>query len=433
MSHNEEVKARACQLLSEFKGDRYAYGAGALERAGKLVRGLGRRALVVANHSAWLRPTVNQVLASMKDAGVELAYDGVVPGSRPNSPSDDVYRIALYILQHRPDCVVAVGGGSTIDATKAAIVAACFAGVSPDLEEYYGTDLVTRRLAATGLELIPMLAVMTAAGSGAHLTKYSNVTDYYQNQKRLLIDDAITPPAAAFDYSVTASSPRSLVLDGAFDGLSHCLEVFYGASQESFEKVSRIACTGIELLVTGMELALEDPGSPECMEALGLGTDLGGYAIMVGGTNGAHLNSFSFVDVASHGRACAVMNPYYTVFFAPAIERQVRLIGDIFSRHGYIADDLDRLKGRELGLAVARGMQALSLRMGFPTTLEQLPGFTEEHIDRALKAAKNPQLESKLRNMPVPMTADDVDEYMGPVLRAARRGNLTLIKNMPMN
>jgi len=78
-------------------------------------------------------------------------------------------------------------------------------------------------------------------------------------------------------------------------------------------------------------------------------------------------------------------------------------------------------------------MQALSLRMGFPTTLEQLPGFTEEHIDRALKAAKNPQLESKLRNMPVPMTADDVDEYMGPVLRAARRGNLTLIKNMPMN
>ena len=177
MSHNEEVKARACQLLSEFKGDRYAYGAGALERAGKLVRGLGRRALVVANHSAWLRPTVNQVLASMKDAGVELAYDGVVPGSRPNSPSDDVYRIALYILQHRPDCVVAVGGGSTIDATKAAIVAACFAGVSPDLEEYYGTDLVTRRLAATGLELIPMLAVMTAAGSGAHLTKYSNVTN----------------------------------------------------------------------------------------------------------------------------------------------------------------------------------------------------------------------------------------------------------------
>ena len=38
------------------------------------------------------------------------------------------------------------------------------------------------------------------------------------------------------------------------------------------------------------------------------------------------------------------MNPHYTVFFAPAIERQVRLIGDIFSRHGYIADDLDRLK-----------------------------------------------------------------------------------------
>ena len=78
-------------------------------------------------------------------------------------------------------------------------------------------------------------------------------------------------------------------------------------------------------------------------------------------------------------------------------------------------------------------MQALSLQDGLPHHPRAASGFTEEHIDRALKAAKNPQLESKLRNMPVPMTADDVDEYMGPVLRAARRGNLTLIKNMPMN
>ena len=51
---------------------------------------------------------------------------------------------------------------------------------------------------------------------------------------------------------------------------------------------------------------------------------------------------------------------------------------------------------------------------------QQLPRFTEEHIDQALKAAKNPQ-QSKLRSMPAPMTADDVDECMGPVLRATRR------------
>ncbi len=55
-------------------------------------------------------------------------------------------------------------------------------------------------------------------------------------------------------------------------------------------------------------------------EALCLATDLGGYAIMLGGTNGGHLTSFSLVDILTHGRACALMNPYYTVFFAPAVE-----------------------------------------------------------------------------------------------------------------
>jgi alcohol dehydrogenase len=52
------------------------------------------------------------------------------------------------------------------------------------------------------------------------------------------------------------------------------------------------------------------------------------------------------------------------------------------------------------------------------------------HVARALTAAKNPQLESKLRNMPVPLSAGQVDEYMGPVLRAAVSGDFSLIRNM---
>ncbi|MGE5571812.1 MAG: iron-containing alcohol dehydrogenase, partial [Bacteroidota bacterium] len=165
-------------------------------------------------------------------------------------------------------------------------------------------------------------------------------------------------------------------------------------------------------------------------EALGLATDLGGYAIMVGGTNGAHLTSFSLVDIASHGRACAVMNPYYTVFFAPAVERQLRVVGDIYKRYGYITADLDRLSGRELGVAIAEGMVDLSKRVGFPTTLSEIPGFTDEHIERAMAAAKDPQLDMKLKNMPVPLSASLVEEYMRPILLAAKTGDFSLIKNM---
>jgi len=152
---------------------------------------------------------------------------------------------------------------------------------------------------------------------------------------------------------------------------------------------------------------------------------------MIGGTNGGHLTSFSLVDILSHGRACAITNPYYTVFFAPAIEEPLRLLGRIYKNAGLTQADIDSLSGRELGVAVAEAMIALSKRIGFPTTLDEVEGFTEGYIERALTAAKDPQLKMKLQNMPVPLTAEMVDEYMGPILEAAKDGDLSRIKNVP--
>jgi hypothetical protein len=75
-------------------------------------------------------------------------------------------------------------------------------------------------------------------------------------------------------------------------------------------------------------------------------------------------------------------------------------------------------------------MMKLSEAIGFPQTLEEVPGFSAEHIQRALAAAKSPQLKMKLENMPVPLTAEMVDRYMGPILQAARTGDLQRIKNV---
>ncbi len=151
---------------------------------------------------------------------------------------------------------------------------------------------------------------------------------------------------------------------------------------------------------------------------------------MVGGTNGGHLTSFSLVDILSHGRACAIMNPYYSVFFALAIERPLRVVGKIYQEANLTNADVEGLRARELGVAVAEAMFELARRVGFPTGLGQVDGFGPHHIDRALAAAKNPQLKMKLQNMPVPLTAEMVDEYMRPILEAARDGDLSLIKNV---
>ncbi|NLG78290.1 MAG: iron-containing alcohol dehydrogenase [Firmicutes bacterium] len=426
----ENLKARARELLRGFKGDGYAFGLGVLDKVGEFASGFGNGALVVANRGDWFRHVVDAVLESLSKRGVRLAGDRIVPDAAPNAPREDVYRITTYVLQFRPDCLIAVGGGSTIDAVKAANVLASLGEYEPEIDPYFGTGQVSAVLAKTGKKLLPMVAVQSAASSGAHLTKYSNVTDPVAGQKKLIVDEAIVPSRAVFDYAVTKSMPKGMTLDGAFDGIAHCLEVFFGIGPQKYDLAREIAEVGIELAVANMERVIEDPKSDEVREALGLATDLGGYAIMVGGTNGAHLTSFSLVDIASHGRACAVMNPYYTVFFAPAVERQLRVVGDIYKRYGYITADLDRLSGRELGVAIAEGMVNLSMRVGFPTTLSEIPGFTDEHIERAMTAAKDPQLDMKLKNMPVPLSASLVEEYMRPILLAAKTGDFSLIKNM---
>ena len=193
------------------------------------------------------------------------------------------------------------------------------------------------------------------------------------------------------------------------------------------KQVSKIAVEAIRLVVKYLPRVLANPQDAEGRLALGLATDLGGYCIMIGGTNGAHLTSFSLVDILSHGRACGLMNPYYTVFFASAIEEPLQhgwkhLPGSrLYPRQTWMS-----LHGRALGTAVAQAMIAFEQANGFPSRLMDIPGFTDAHIERALAAAKNPQLKMKLENMPVPMTAETVDEYMGPILLAAKTGDLNL-------
>ncbi len=363
---------------------------------------------------------------SLESAGVVVV--GKIQGARPNAPQEDVFRLARELQELSPQVIIVIGGGSNIDAAKAAGVLAVLGG---DINNYFGTGRVTEALARARKSLTPLVAVQTASSSGAHLTKYANVTDLGTGQKKLIVDEAIIPPKAVFQYDVTTSMSPDFTADGASDGIAHLVEVLVGAVGRGFyQRVEEVARVGLRLIVNHLAQAVAEPDDLAAREALGLGTDLGGYAIMIGGTSGGHLTSFSLVDILSHGRACAIMNPYYVVFFAPAIEEPLRLIGEIYREAGLTGVNTDALSGRGLGMAVAEAMVALSERVSLPTALGEVQGFTDGHIERALRAAKDPQLKMKLQNMPIPLTAEMVDEYMRPLLEAARDGDLTRVKNV---
>jgi len=418
-------KARA--LLHEFKGDFYLAGPGVLADVGGRVIAAGQKAALVRGSFAGSDGFVEIIKDSLSRSGVELVAE--IKGARPNCPREDLFRITDELKKADPDVVISFGGGSTIDAVKAAEV---LMTLDDPVDGYFGVGLVTEALKDSGKSLLPHVAIQTAASSAAHLTKYSNVTDTSTGQKKLIVDDAIVPAHPAFDYEVTYKAPTSLTIDGALDGVSHALEVLYGAAgKPSYAKIEEVAGVCISLAVRGLLQVVENPDNKQARNALCLATDLGGYAIMIGGTNGGHLTSFSLVDILTHGRACAILNPYYTVFFAPAIEEPLRLVAGIYRQAGLLSADVKSLHGRDLGVAVAEAMFELARRTGLPTRLADVEGFSNRHIDRALTAAKNPQLKMKLQNMPVPLAAEMVDEYMGPILRAARDGRLETIRNVP--
>jgi len=427
----EMIKEKAKRLLLEFKGDHYISGVDVFERLGTELSRLGKKVSVVVDGLGrdWALPLIQRTKANLLKAGLTVAGD-FIPGAKPNAPREDVMLIVEKIKEQNPDVVLSVGGGSTTDAVKAAIAFHCLGDKYPDIDSYFGTGEISKMLSSEKRKLLPHYAVMVAASSAAHLTKYSNITDIHSGQKMLIVDEAVVPAKAMFDYSFSVTQPRALTVDGALDGISHCLEVLMGVPEAQLEKAMPVCLTGIELIVNNIKRVVSAPQDLSAREAIGLGTDLGGYAIMIGGTNGAHLNSFSMTDILSHGRACALMNPYYVVFFSTAVEERLRKVGEIYKKAGYITEDPDQFAGRELGLVLSKGMIKLSEDIGFPTTLKTVPGYTEEHKRRSLEAAKNPKLESKLKNMPVPMTAGDVDVYMGSVLEAAEDGDMQKIKNL---
>lgn len=465
MNNSGILKQKARELLFEFKRKSYTFGLDCINETGGLAKKLGKRAVLVISDKDWAKDFKGKIIDSLKKSSIFICE--VADSAKPNTPVEDVYKLQDLLVKTRPDFVVVAGGGSAIDCAKAAAALAAISPGKHEIEPFFGTGEITKILSKNKLKIIPILAIQMSASSAAHLTRYSNITGSIAGQKKLIVDDSIVPPLALFDYSITKSAGEELTADGVMDGISHCTEVYYGANinkigSNMFKKIEEIAVTGISLLLKNARNSLDNLFNLEYREGIGLGTDLGGYAIMLGGTNGAHLTSFSLVKMLSHGRACGILNPYWTVFFAPAIRRQLIVLLKVFEDYADFSTDLKKelkfysitdyisldfekigrieqgsslynllsLPERQLGEKLAKAMQNFLKLINVPVKLNEINEFNEGFIEKALKAAGDPQLEMKLKNMPVPIDTSAVDEYMRPVLDAAKTGNFKLIKNL---
>ncbi|MFZ0243554.1 MAG: iron-containing alcohol dehydrogenase [Desulfobacterales bacterium] len=195
------------------------FGAGSISRLGEVVRKHGKKALIVTGGGSVKRSGVfDRAVASLKEAGVAVAEcDGVEPNPRITS----VRRGAQIARDEGCEVIIALGGGSTMDASKVIAAAALYDGDPWGLIGH-GQDnwvIPTRAL--------PIITVPTLAATGSEMNKGAVISNDDMKVKSFVLADCLFPQAALVDPELTLTVPKDQTAYGVCDIITHVTEGYF--------------------------------------------------------------------------------------------------------------------------------------------------------------------------------------------------------------
>lgn len=239
----------------------------------------------------------------LKSAGIESGrFSDCVPDPTTDSVAAcvDAWQLQSY------DCVIGVGGGSSMDTAKAAAVLACHGG---RMRDYKVPNAVPKGF--------PIIAVPTTAGTGSEATRATVVTDTASQEKMLCMGVGFLPSAAIVDYELTLKKPYRLTADTGIDTLCHALEAYVSKKANHF--TDPIALSAMENVSRFLPTACEQPDNLEAREAMMLAAYQGGIAFSNASVTLIHgmsrpIGAFYHVP---HGLSNAMLLPEVTKFSIP--------------------------------------------------------------------------------------------------------------------
>ena len=199
---------------------------------------------------------------SLEAAGIDYGLFGdCVP-----DPTTDSVTAALAVLHAGEyDCVVGLGGGSSLDTAKAVAVLAGRDGVMRDYKVPFCID--------SGL---PIVALPTTAGTGSEATRVAVITDTETQEKMLCMGLGLMPVAALVDYELTLTMPYRLTADTGIDSLCHALEAYVSCQANPF--TDGVALTAMRTIYQNIHTACAEPDNLPAREAMMLAATQGGIA-----------------------------------------------------------------------------------------------------------------------------------------------------------
>jgi len=268
----------------------------------------------------------------------------IVDDVRPNPDIDDLQAQSIRLRTKRPDTLIALGGGSTIDTAKS---------LARLLTQPEGTSLkalLREGVAATTAPALPVIAIPTTAGTGAEVTPFGTVWDHAGKMKHSITGEDLYPKLAILDPELTLEMPAEITVTSGLDAISHALESAW--NRNATPVTLGLVTQSLRLSMQSLVAANENPGDITARSAMMQASTLAGFAISQTRTALAH--SISYPLTANfklpHGLACSFTLPALLAFNAESDDGR---LADLARGVGYAdTDDL------------ARGLSKLFERLG---------------------------------------------------------------------
>ena len=390
-------------MLDEYPDTAFGFGIGAHKQlAGYLVEKKAGKCLVFGGGGRFgsinrsLPTVINELTRSHLDA---IDWQGI----QPEPVVDDVRKMRDAIEKEQPEEVIAVGGGSVMDAAKAAWLSF---QTGMDVQELFGVNRASEKFPDRKFKRV--ICVPTTSGTGSEATPYSNIVDPGSGVKKLIMENAIIPEYSFINPRFTWTMPQKLTVTTALDALVHCVEsVLNYKAQNAHPNSVNWGLQGIRLIAAGLPAVLQKPDHDLGRTFLSAAAVLGGMCIRNRPTSLPHLCSFSFYGKVSHGDAVAALLPPFWKYYLdePAVREVTMKMAGIFGD-----------KPESTPEDVVRNAAAFIAANHGPARLADL-GCDRSIIDKAAQdAVLNPM---KLQSCPRPVSPDNAAEIITGILSKA--------------
>ncbi|MFJ7789327.1 iron-containing alcohol dehydrogenase [Pseudomonas sp. NPDC096925] len=237
---------------------------GLRERTGEHLRALGlARVLIVTDPGVKAAGLLDSVYASLDTA--DIAFEEV-SDIKANPRSEDINQIAQQYRGQGIDGLLAVGGGSAMDAAKAISVLLTHEG---RIEDYEGSFMLTRAIP-------PIIAIPTTAGTGSEVTCFSVITDTARHYKMSVHDYRVGPVLALLDSNILDTLPASIAAATGMDALTHAIEAY--TCRVSNPISDGLALHAIRLISQYLRAAVLEPDNLHAREQMLVASLIAGMA-----------------------------------------------------------------------------------------------------------------------------------------------------------